>query len=408
MLRKLGLVGLTLAMGCSGGGLASNNDNPDLAMAAAPSDLAPAPPDLELPRRDPTDHPASWDVPNNGGPVLPNAEIYTIVWPGDEALGAQVDQFHSWMLGSTYWTGSLGEYGVGAGTAKGVIVLPTAAPKTIDDSAFGTLIKQSIASGLFPAPDKNTLFAFIVPKNTTSTLQGTTGCQEYGGYHAETQTASHSGVFVPYSVNLQCAGFAAGSAFDGLTDVLSHEAAEAATDPHPYTRPGWVSYEVPLGGEIGDLCVGLEVSESAAIDVPDAGTDNLNYLVTRLYSAKAAADGTTDPCVPAPNHPYFNVAINPPAITVNVDSTGKGTLLVKVEPFAYGSVGTIKWALEGQPGPGVTVKPTSGQGTAGDTTYMQIDVNGAQAGYPYPLSLYTQSANGGTNQWFSSITVMQQ
>jgi hypothetical protein len=399
MHRSLGLA-LLLTVGCGGDPLAG--DVTDMANPG-PYDLLPLKPDLHLPRRPWTDHPQLPQVDNLGGPVLANAEITTIVWPGDEAVGERVDQFHRWMLGSTYWTQSLGEYGVNAGVAKGLVVMSTPPPKTIDDSQFPTIIRGLISSGAVSAPNKNTLLAFVIPQATASTLYGSKGCVDYGGYHAETRASTGSAAYVSYAVNLQCVGFSSGTLFDSLTDVLSHEAGEAATDPHPFTRPTYVNQTIPTGGEVGDLCVGLEITEHASIEVPDAGTVAENYVVTRLYSQAAAADGDRDPCVPTLGKPYFNVGIDPPQIMITADSSGKATLLGKVEPYAYGDVGLIKWAFEGTPS-SIKITPTEGQGIAGDTFYFKIEVTNAQQG-TYPLTLFTQSAKGGFNEWWSTITI---
>src|SRR5262249_5079436 len=153
-------------------------------------------------------------------PVMSAMEVWTIVWTGDEALGNQTNVFNDWMLNSDdFWIASVGEYGIGKGVAKGVIVLPDTAPATLDDSAMGPMIKAHIADGTFPAPNAQTLYSFVIPKKTKQTMQGGVGCQDYGGYHSETRSASGSKTYVPYAVNLQCSGFGGVTPFDSLTEV---------------------------------------------------------------------------------------------------------------------------------------------------------------------------------------------
>ena len=403
MLRSLSLVGIVSLAACSGPPAMTP---PDLASAETPPDLAGSAADMTLPSRAPNDHPPLPSLSNMGGVVLKNIDLVTIVWPGDEALGEEAFQFHQWMVQSQYWTQSLAEYGVQAGTATSLVVLPTAAPSTIDDNQFHTLIKQWIAATILPPPNANTLYQFIVPAKTKSTLQGTNGCQDYGGYHAETQTANNSGIYVSYSVNLQCQGFGAGSAFDMLTDVLSHEAAEAATDPHPFTMPTWTAYDIPSFSEVGDLCVGLDATFHTSVDGgPDAGTVEKTYVVTRLWSQVAASAGTSDPCVPAPATPYFNVGVNPESLTLTRDANGNGSVTAEIEPYAFGDVGTIKWAFEGGFGPGITVTPDQGEAKAGDTILLTVTADStAQAG-PYPVLIFDQAQKGGSNQWVSLLTI---
>jgi hypothetical protein len=397
--RLLPLLSLVV-FGCS----PAANNTVAMDMTAPPVDMGPPAPDLSFPSRAPTDHPPLLQMANGGGPVMKSMEVYTVVWQGDEALGEQVQTFLEWMMTSTYYTGSLAEYGVGPGQAMGVIVLPVAKPATLDDSAISPLIKGYIADHTFPAPNANTVFSFIVPETTQSTLYGSNGCSDYGGYHAETRVATGSNQFVPYAINLQCKGFGGNTPFDGITEVLSHEIAETATDGHPYTDTAYSADPsmAPLGGEVGDLCVGLSTTFNVTQDVADGGATPESYYVTRLYSNKAAAAGNSDPCVPAPaGDPYFDVAVDPIDITLPAGQS----MTAKLEPYAFGDVGVIKWALEGQPGQGITVSPESGQVKAGDTVGLTINVAAKTQSGTYPIFLYVDSQKGGSNQWMSAINV---
>ncbi len=384
------------AAGCGNGALPPVDDAPDL---AAPPDLAPAPPDLSLPPRPPTDHPLPTQVTNHGGRSLDREAVWTVVWPGDEQLGAEVDAFHAWMLGSDYWTQSLAEYGVGAGVANGVIVMPMPAPPQIDYTQFDTFVAQLSAQPQYAA-DRNTLFAFIVPATTTVTSTAGNGCDAFGGYHSETAGG------VVYSVNLQCDFF--GGGWSGLTVVLSHEQAEAATDAHPLTSlPGWYSDDF-FPSEIGDLCTGLNDTvavppPNADAGVPDGGAlAPTSYTVSRLYSAKIAAAGNADPCLPAPDVPYFGAAIAP--ITVTTDDTGAGTATAEVEPFAYGDVGQIKWTIYAQI-TGVIFSTLKGSSNAGDTIPLTVTVTPASSYGTFPIEIYAVAKNGRANLWFSSVTI---
>lgn len=391
-----------LVFGCSSN-VKNNATSED--MAEVPVDMGPPPPDLSFPSRAATDHPPLIQMANNGGPVMKSMEVYTVVWQGDEALGQQVQDFLSWMMSSEYYTGSLGEYGVGAGQAMGVIVIPAAAPATLDDSALSPLIKGYIADKTFPTPNENTVFSFVVPQSTQSTLYGSNGCQDYGGYHAETRVATGSNQFVPYAINLQCKGFGGDKPFDDLTDVISHEIAETATDGHPYTNPAYMADPslAPLGGEVGDLCVGLSTTFDVTQNLGDGGVPTAeSYFVTRLWSNKAAAAGNADPCVPAPQgKPYFNVAVDP----ANIMIAAGQTVTAKIEPYAFGAVGTIKWSFEGQPGQGITISPDHGQGNAGDTFPLTVTAASNAQGGSYPVYLYVESQKGGVNQWMSAVNV---
>jgi hypothetical protein len=386
---------IALLAGCSGEAPA---EGPDMAVRVADlgPDLAAPPPDLQLPNRAPTDHPALPQMSWHGGPVIKAMEIWTVVWPGEEALGARVDRFHAWMLKSDYWTKSLAEYKVGAGTAKGVIVLPGAAPGMLDVSAFDGLA-QMVARD--HPPNANSVFAFVVPLTTqVSGGPGENGCLNYGGYHSQTVGG------ISYEVNLQCAGQGNG-AFDDLTYVLSHEAAETATDARPFTNPAWFDDDYASLGEIGDLCVGLSASLPSGNPPVDGGPSDDTYYVTRLWSNKAAAAGNADPCVPAPADAiYFNVAVDPTVITITTDKQGRGSQAIRFEPYSFGDVGMIHWQLTAGI-PGVSITPGKGGGPAGSTFPGLITVTPQAQQGSYVFALTAQSQKGGANQWFASLTI---
>jgi hypothetical protein len=398
-----------IAFGCS-----SSQDNGDNTPPAMPDMAEPPMPDMSLPKRAPTDHPPLITMDNNGGPTLAAAEVWTIVWKGDEALGQKVQDFTNWMLtNDQYWSSSLGQYAVGSGKGMGVIVLPDTAPATLDDSMVGPMIKAHIADGLFPKPNVNTVLSFVVPEKTQQTMYGGKGCSEYGGYHAETRMATGSTTYVPYAINLQCAGFTGGTLFDSLTMVVSHELAEVATDPHPFTKPAYDAAAAPLGGEVGDLCNPLAtVLKATIVDDTDGGTTSSattveSYYVSRLWSNQAATAGTTDPCVPAPtSHPYFNVAVDPTDVMVTAPTgTKTSDFTAKFEPYAFGDVGEIKWQIEGQPIPGVNITPQSGSAMPGDTILMKLHLDSSASSGSYPIIMLTTAQKGGQNLWTSTVTV---
>jgi hypothetical protein len=130
----------------------------------------------------------------------------------------------------------------------------------------------------------------------------------------------------------------------------------------------------------------------------------VTYFVTRLWSNQAAAANNADPCVPAPaNVPYFNVAVDPPEIDLTSSSDSQ-TFEALIEPFAYGDVGQIKWRLADQPGPGITVSPSQGVNSPGQTIRMTITVDPSAQSSVYPLYMIVHSTKlGGFNQWVGNI-----
>jgi hypothetical protein len=373
MLVRILAVTLALLSGCSG-------DDTHMMM--------PAPPDMG--RTGPMDHPPLWRLSRGSAAVQAAPEIYIVVWPGDEAFGAEVVDFVDWMLHSDYWKTSLGEYGVGAGVAKGLIVMPTAAPTLIGDSTLQTIASQLVTSGQVTRTD-NTQVAFIPPPTSKVTSGGSASCDAFLGYHQRTGGAGG----VAYSITARCEG-APGSDLDQVTDTLSHEAAEAATDVSP--GAGLIDIS-PVHQEVADLC---EFGLDMPVDVPADATHPTarRYWVQRNYSDARAADGTIEPCLPIPwDHPYWNVAVDPPVIPAAPGSTAP--IDARLDVFAYGDVGLIKWVASSS---GADVEPSSGEAHAGDTIAISITpLSALRSGEVVEIDLLSESAKAGSQLWFGYV-----
>ncbi|MCU1277140.1 MAG: hypothetical protein JWM53_686 [bacterium] len=370
--RSLALAAVALAAGCG--------DQSKMNMAPVP-DMA----------RGPLDHPAHWRIGQATMPVQAAPEVWTVVWPGDEAVGAQIVDFLDWMLHSDYWKTAVGEYGVGAGVSKGLIVLPTAAPAVLDDAMLGALATSLVTSGQVTKND-NTEVAFVPPATTVVTAGSDKSCSVFVGYHSH---GTNSADGVAYSVNMRCRG-EAGEPIDVLTTTISHEVAEAATDPAP--RSGYVDVSPGLQ-EIGDLCLGQELP----IDVPpDAKHGSARrYWVQRQYSDARAADGTLDPCLPlAWDHPYWNVALDPPVSSVGSGPGSVQPISARLDVFAYGDVGLIKWIASSS----ADVQPSAGEAHAGDTIDIVITPSAQlRAGQAVEVDIFSESEKAGSQLWFSYV-----
>jgi len=353
--------------------------------------MMPAPPDMA---RAPLDHPPLWRLTHGTGAVQAAPEIWTVVWQGDEAIGADTADFVDWMLHSDYWTGSLGEYGIGAGVSKGLVVIPSAAPALLGDAQLGKLAGMLVSSGQVTA-NANTQVAFLPPPTTTVTAGGIKSCVDFLGYHSHNAGTDS----VAYSVTARCDG-APGTPLDQISDTLSHEAAEAATDPEP--RSGIVDLS-PGQQEVADLC---EFGLDAPVDVPPDATHATarRYWVQRLYSDMRAADGTVDPCLPLPwDHPYWNVALDPAVVPAAPGSPAG--IDARLDVFAYGDVGTIKWIASSA---GADVEPAAGEAKAGDTIAVTVTPFAPlQAGQSAEIDILSEAAQGGSQLWIGYVEARQ-
>jgi hypothetical protein len=267
-------------------------------------------------------------------PVLATPEVVFVVWPGDEMIGAQAREIvDAAMRTPSYW-GVLAQYGIGAGSTKDVVVLPTAAPTTLDDEKdLQPLIDQLIAAGSLPQPTPSTLYMFLPPTTTTLTLYGavscgggTLSCGSFGGYHYETASSN-----LVYGVVPRCSG---PTLTDDVTIALTHELAEAVTDPHPNTAPAWTQAG---GQEIADLCA----TETATLTLASGQA----AAATTLWSNAAAQQRSGDPCQPSTKK-YFNVAF-PLQMALMLDADGNGETTIELSPFADPGITGLNYSISG-------------------------------------------------------------
>ena len=324
--------------------------------------------------------PPNQPVSDQGGRVLGAMDVWTIVFTGDEALGSAVDTLNGLVLASSYYTSNLAEYGVGAGSAHGVIVAgapPAAVNDPFYDAQIGQLVGRVSSTGDMLTLGPDTVLTFVIPKATSEPV-GTS-------YHTTTAATfpltSGGSARVPYIVLRQdSVGFVAD--FDYLTWTQTHELVETATDP--LDPEAWLDPNLDIFGEIADLCNDIPVEEMLG------GT---TYMVTRLYSARLAAARLGDPCVPALAVPYVNVAISPLQLGIPAGIGKTGT--VHLSAYSLGPTTTVDWRLF--PDKGYSASPKSGTLAPGASTDVTIRRTGNPDDDPAILILFvndTSDPNG--------------
>ena len=200
-------------------------------------------------------------VQDNGAAVLKTPVFQSISFSGYDQTAA-IDAFVESVGTTTYWTDAVAEYGVGPATVQPPVHLTAMAPGKIDDSAIGGWLATTLASNVgLMSPSANALYIISYPSTTTVTLEGSNSCTGFGAYH---NSAAVGGVQVAYAIIPECT-YAPSTTLQTTTDSLSHELAEATTDPVPipYANSTWQGtdvnhtfWEVITGGdgELGDMC----------------------------------------------------------------------------------------------------------------------------------------------------------
>ena len=200
---------------------------------------------------------------NHGGSVLGSVEVVCIYWGADwgngndATLRGQLDGFFDFIVTSQYLD-MLAEYSTGTtaighgrrvqsvtvtGSEPGTV---TAGVREVTDGQIQTALAGWIGEGTVTGITANTLYFVFLPPNVSSSMSnGGKSCTEYCGYHNANGSTYYA--VIPY---VTCAGCTfSGGTLDTLTEIISHELAEAITDPG---LNAW--YDSATGNEIGDIC----------------------------------------------------------------------------------------------------------------------------------------------------------
>ncbi len=190
---------------------------------------------------------------DNGGAVIEIARVQLIYWgsawtatPAPTPTSAQVTAGVQAMLRGPYMTGLAQYRQIGRGHLLGTPVVVTSSnpPNPFSDSDVGNFINGLIGAGTIPGLDatNQNLYFVIMPKGVNSKSSGVIGEHTYftsGGSRFHFGWITNNGTL------------------NYITNVLSHELVESATDPEGSAILG-VAGTCSGGGwcEIGDVCEG--------------------------------------------------------------------------------------------------------------------------------------------------------
>jgi len=346
-------------------------------------------------------------VMNLGGPIAKQPRFVVVTFHGDP-LDAQIHDFVSALASSNYWHAVTSEYGVGTPTVT-ALRLPDVAPAMTSDIDIRNFIYDAIFTrAVLPTPNENTIYALFYPSGTT--MPG--ACTTYAGYHS---IAIESNTRFAYAVMPRCPNGSLDT-FDFITQVASHEFAEASTDPEPgiatayglATDYAWSFYGG--GNEIGDMCD--SVSQTIL--------DDTGYVVPRIWSNAAAAAGT-DPCVPHPSGDVYvqaapdgleDLSISTslsPALTVmsrGLQIAVGSTQVIPIRlfsdaPTAPLTVWTEQIAVAGATPdrPDLSLALDKHSGVNGDVLQLSVTVNADTAGYGHEVFVLHTQLGSSLSTW---------
>ncbi len=256
------------------------------------------------------------------GSVMPSVRVVPVFFPGDPWRDPIVTALGAFVQTTDLWRQLVGEYGVGGTTLAPPIDVTTAAPAMTTDAEIDLWLRDRL-DGTHPewgptdlASRVSTVYVLYYPASTIIDGPDGRACSDFGAYHDATDISNG----IVYAVMPRCPGAPPGlSELDGLIGQTTHELVESATDPYgtAYNFIAEEHYGWAVGGtEVSDLCQGT----------PDAFVRIPGSVVQRSWS-NAAARAFRDPCVPAPDGPWFVTFAEEPDLVRQGSRQLRGTAL---------------------------------------------------------------------------------
>ena len=202
------------------------------------------------------------NLQNHGGPIIGSVEVVPIYWGAAWATGVnaqlanQLNGFFDFLVTSTYMD-MLAEYStastpirhgrrLASATINSEPGTPSGSGRIVTDAQIQQALQGWIAGHTVAAVSPNTLYFIFLPPSVVSQMSdGSSSCTQFCGYHNFTGDVFYA--VIPFAT---CSGCVfPGNFLDTLTEVCSHEFAEAITDPK---LNAW--WDPSSGSEIGDIC----------------------------------------------------------------------------------------------------------------------------------------------------------
>lgn len=203
----------------------------------------------------------------HGGALLPHVQAENLYlgskWnqSGGIQSAKYLQGFTSTLVNSSYMDAlTRAGYGVGRGSTWAGSILNYNLNQWVTDGQIRYGIQQAINNGHAAQPGSNSLYVvFVQPGTAVQAADGETSVRDFAGYHSffvGRDAAGHQRYIVyaviayPGGINGAPQKYGYSNEAAQLTDVASHEIAEAVTDP---LSNGWYDNRWGLGGEIGDI-----------------------------------------------------------------------------------------------------------------------------------------------------------
>jgi hypothetical protein len=321
----------------------------------------------------------------HGGAVLPHVEVQGLYignqWSSNSTLASQtgyLEGFLNSIVHSSYMDELTNAgYGVGRGsfTAGKISLASLASGSTLDDSTIRSWLSRYVSGKVLQPADANTLYVCFVEPNVLVTMSGSNSHSNFLGYHGA--FSGPGGTAIRYAVIAYPGGPTSNASVSfltaqyQLTEVASHEIAEAATNPDVNFRTmGW--YDDAKNGEVGDIT-------------------NQQTMYVNGYAMQRIADKNDFAMTPAQatSDRVVNFVLQTNGNFVEITSSGSTALA--------GSIAAIsEQGIDNQGHAMVDVVDTSGRswefhdtGNSGSWTYLGANIKSAKAGQGVSYVLFT-------------------
>ncbi len=232
----------------------------------------------------------------NGGPLMEHVRVATLFWgpswrqdQKQRQLSDYMNGFFQDLFADGRFMANLAQYSAGGYTIGNGEFIATDTdekqpPARVKDGQIHAEIRAQVAAGNLPKPDANTLYVVFTPPNVVIELEGGESGKDFLGYHSYAVAFledEFAYAVIPYSDKHEIE--------PGnprlMTDTVSHELAEAVTDPRvSFSELGWYDEH---NGEIADIVDYLyydhRIGPHDLWDVLE-GTAGRRYLVQKQWS----------------------------------------------------------------------------------------------------------------------------
>lgn len=251
--------------------------------------------------------PAQIHVQYGGGPLLQHVQVSTLFvgewWNSDgRELHDYLNQFLTDLFADGRYMANLAQYSapdqsyvIGNGSLSDTSYTDPADMSKyprVSNLQLQVELRAALAAGHLPAPGPDSLYFLFTPPGVVVSDGSGDSAHDFAGYHAD--TGDGHGQSLPYAVipYHDYLDDSLPTTPHVMTAVVSHELAEAVTDPQPPS--GWLDPQLGDQGEIADIPLTLYYADNSTLTSADVW-DHLDspqgqqYLVQKVWSNQDGA-----------------------------------------------------------------------------------------------------------------------